>query len=450
MRLWVVTVLLAGWLGLGGCGAAGGGAEGGGRQAGGWWKGNLHTHSLWSDGDGYPEMIADWYRRHGYHFLVISDHNVPPQGGKWIDVARSEGGPEAFRRYEARFGDAWVEERRRGDTLEVRLRRHEEYAPLLAEPGRFLLLPGEEITEYLGKTAIHMVATNLAEPIVPRGGESVAAVLRNDLGAVIAQRERTGRPMIVQVNHPNFIWSLTAEDLIPIEEARFFEVYNGHPLVNNVGDDEHPGTERLWDVILTERLRHGGPVLYGVATDDAHDYHAFAPDQRNPGRGWIMVRAPELTPAALIAAMERGDFYATTGVVLRDIRRDGDRLTIEIEAEDGVDYVTRFIGTRVGSGAPDDPGRRPAAGAVPVRRAAAESAFAADGTTAAGETGAAGDVGVVLAEVAGTTASYRLRGDELYVRAKVISTKPRTNAFLEGQVEVAWVQPQRGTGAPRP
>ena len=28
-----------------------------------WHKGNLHTHSLWSDGDDYPEMIADWYKR---------------------------------------------------------------------------------------------------------------------------------------------------------------------------------------------------------------------------------------------------------------------------------------------------------------------------------------------------------------------------------------------------
>ena len=41
-----------------------------------WFKGNLHTHSLWSDGDDYPEMIADWYKRSGYHFLAISDHNV--------------------------------------------------------------------------------------------------------------------------------------------------------------------------------------------------------------------------------------------------------------------------------------------------------------------------------------------------------------------------------------
>ncbi len=23
-----------------------------------WWKGNLHTHSLWSDGNDYPERIA--------------------------------------------------------------------------------------------------------------------------------------------------------------------------------------------------------------------------------------------------------------------------------------------------------------------------------------------------------------------------------------------------------
>ena len=45
-----------------------------------WFKGNLHTHSLWSDGDDYPEMIADWYARHGYHFLALSDHNVLARG----------------------------------------------------------------------------------------------------------------------------------------------------------------------------------------------------------------------------------------------------------------------------------------------------------------------------------------------------------------------------------
>src|SRR4051812_26967133 len=45
-----------------------------------YWKGNLHTHSFWSDGDDFPEMIADWYRDKGYHFLSLSDHNVLSEG----------------------------------------------------------------------------------------------------------------------------------------------------------------------------------------------------------------------------------------------------------------------------------------------------------------------------------------------------------------------------------
>jgi hypothetical protein len=48
-----------------------------------WWKGNLHTHTFWSDGDDFPEMVAEWYRTHGYNFLALSDHNVLAQGIRW-------------------------------------------------------------------------------------------------------------------------------------------------------------------------------------------------------------------------------------------------------------------------------------------------------------------------------------------------------------------------------
>ena len=41
-----------------------------------WHKGNLHTHSLWSDGDDFPEMIIKWYKDHNYQFIAISDHNT--------------------------------------------------------------------------------------------------------------------------------------------------------------------------------------------------------------------------------------------------------------------------------------------------------------------------------------------------------------------------------------
>ncbi|MFM9956255.1 MAG: PHP domain-containing protein, partial [Opitutaceae bacterium] len=51
-----------------------------------WFKGNLHTHSLWSDGNDYPEMIADSYKRAGYHFLAMSDHNVLAEGARWLEL----------------------------------------------------------------------------------------------------------------------------------------------------------------------------------------------------------------------------------------------------------------------------------------------------------------------------------------------------------------------------
>ncbi len=51
-------------------------------QTGRWLKGNTHTHTLESDGDSPPEVVARWYKSHGYNFLVISDHNV------WVDPAK--------------------------------------------------------------------------------------------------------------------------------------------------------------------------------------------------------------------------------------------------------------------------------------------------------------------------------------------------------------------------
>ena len=51
-----------------------------------WFKGNTHTHSLWSDGNDFPEMIFDWYRERGYNFVGMSDHNVLQEGEKWMDL----------------------------------------------------------------------------------------------------------------------------------------------------------------------------------------------------------------------------------------------------------------------------------------------------------------------------------------------------------------------------
>ena len=51
------------------------------------------------------------------------------------------------------------------------------------------------------------------------------------------------------------------------------------------------------------------------------------------------------------------------------------------------------------------------------------------------------DVGAVLAEVEGTAPSCEPRGDELYVRAVVTSSRPQASPATDGEVEQAWVQP---------
>lgn len=55
-----------------------------------WQKGNLHTHSFWSDGDDFPEMIIDWYKKNDYKFIALSDHNTIADGVYWYKIKQSD------------------------------------------------------------------------------------------------------------------------------------------------------------------------------------------------------------------------------------------------------------------------------------------------------------------------------------------------------------------------
>lgn len=388
-----------------------------------WWKGNLHTHTFWSDGDDFPEAVADWYKTNGYHFLALSDHNILQEGEKWIAIT-NHARERALGKYKGRFGAEWVPERAVLDAKTVRLKRLDEFGALFDEPDRFLLIPAEEISAKFRTHPIHVNGINIRELIAPQEGSNVLDVLQRNVNAVLEQRRRTGQPMFPHVNHPNFGWGLTAEDLMRIEGDKFFEVYNGHPAVNNEGDLYHPNTERIWDIVLTFRLAELGlEPMFGTAVDDAHNYHVMARTNSNPGRGWVMVHSEHLTAPAIIAAMERGDFYASSGVRLRDIRVSANSLAIEIDAEPGITYTTRFVGTRNSFDRAAESGQRPAGTVAPVTRYYS------------------GAIGMVLAEVAGAEAQYTFRGDEIYVRAKVISSKAKINPYAAGELEVAWTQP---------
>ncbi|MGE0815070.1 MAG: CehA/McbA family metallohydrolase [Vicinamibacterales bacterium] len=273
-----------------------GGAAAPGRQPDGpdrsqwrWYKGNTHTHTIESDGDSTPDEVTRWYKDQGYQFLVLSDHNV------------LTGIDELSRRY--------------------------------AVPEQFLLIPGEEVTDSFEKRPLHINGLNLRTLVEPRHGTSVADTVQRDIDAI---RAADGVP---HINHPNFGWAIPPADLQALERYRLLEIFNGHPHVNNAGGGDAPGMEDVWD-----RLLAAGRRVYGIAVDDAHvfkrPWDRAAP---RPGQGWVVVRAPRLDPSALVAALEGGDFYASTGVELAAYEADSAAISLRIRP----DADTRFRTTLV-------------------------------------------------------------------------------------------------------
>jgi hypothetical protein len=400
-----------------------------------WYRGNLHTHSLWSDGDDYNEMIALWYREHQYDFLCYTDHNTLQRTERWIDVEKSAGHRAAFDKLKMRFPENWVQERMTKGRLEVRLKTFDEVSDRVAEAGKFLLIQGEEITDKFQKKPIHMNATNIQEALPPLGGNSVYEAIQNNTNAVIAQRERTGQPIFVHLNHPNFGWGVTAEDFARVRGENFFEVYNGHPGVNNAGDDKHASTERIWDIVLAKRLTELDlPLMYAIATDDGHNYHNIPSRKAEPGRGWVMVLARDLSPKSLIESLERGEFYASSGVFLDRVTSDATGLELEVRPDPDVVYTVDFVGTKRGFDPQSSPVLDKDGKELDVTRHYSD------------------DIGKVLAttildQTKGLKASYRFTGDELYVRARITSSKQHANPSKPGDFQQAWVQPAIGPAA---
>jgi len=124
---------------------------------------------------------------------------------------------------------------------------------------RFLVIRGEEVTDRFGAKPLHINALDPCRLVAPQGGTSALDVVQRTVHAI---RSADGIP---HVNHPSFGWALSADELAQVRDLKLFEIFNGHPQVNNDGGGGVPSLEAMWDQILSR-----GVLLYGVAVDDAH------------------------------------------------------------------------------------------------------------------------------------------------------------------------------------
>jgi hypothetical protein len=113
-----------------------------------------------------------------------------------------------------------------------------------------------------------------------------------------------------------------------------------------------------------------------------------------------MVNAKKLATEDLISAMENGDFYASTGVHLKKIYTDQNKIEIAVDPEVGVNYEITFLGHQKG----------------------------------------AEDV-VMLKKVQGTSASYTYQKEDVFVRVSINSDAKKDNPIIEDETKKAWTQP---------
>ena len=266
-----------------------------------------------------------------------------------------------------------------------------------------------------------MNATNLKTLIEPLGGKTPVEAINNNLRAAEEQAKKNGEPILVHLNHPNFGWAVTAEELAQVTSERFFEVYNGHPSVNHMGDATRPGIERMWDIANTIRIGElNAKPMFGLATDDSHHYHNKG--DAITGRGWVMVRAKSLGAVSLIDAMNAGEFYSSSGVELESVefKVATKALELKIKPQLGVTFTTEFIGTKR-----DYDKTSTAQLDVNKKLIRATKIYSKD-------------VGRVFETSQSLTPHYELTGEELFVRAVVTSSRAHPRASFEGQKEQAW------------
>jgi hypothetical protein len=269
-----------------------------------WLKGDTHSHAAPSGDSHTPTAdVLAWYQQHGYDFMVLTDHN------RVTDV----------------------------DGL---------------APAGLIVIPGVELTynptaceapprpEPDGKCRIHVNLLGVTGR--PEGKIEWAnrdSRLRLDsYQAAIDEAGQIGG--LVQINHPQWWWGMTADLLIDLagRGVHLVEIANAQFARWNAGDATHPSMEQLWDTALT-----AGVDLWGVASDDAHDYQEDGGGKYPAGGGWIVVHARR-DAASILDAIDHGQFYSSSGVALSRADVEDGELVVEVDPSDPGEHTITFVG----------------------------------------------------------------------------------------------------------
>ena len=246
----------------------------------------LHTHSTISDGRLTPAEVKEYYKAHGYSILSLTDHNIVADHScmnedDFLMLTGAEYNINGFTPLESHAKTYHLNcIAKKPDIL---------WQPFAAEKYK------DEVLPYLEKAEV----------------ENMPRVYDIDaINAIIARANEKGH--LVMYNHP--IWSLQDyTDYAPLKGLWGMELCNYSSIICGFPDEQNAMVYR--DLMNL----HGN--IFPLGADDAHS-------TRDACGAWIMVGAEKLEYDSVITALEKGDFYASTGPEIHSLTWDGANLEI--------------------------------------------------------------------------------------------------------------------------
>ncbi|MDO4295383.1 MAG: PHP domain-containing protein [bacterium] len=257
------------------------------------YKANLHSHTVLSDGRLTPQEVKEAYQKEGYSIVAYTDHRHYGWHPELLD---------------------------------------ENFIPIAAyevDINEFFKIPGDfsRVRTY----HINLYDTNPWDKPQEKA-QSVLPERRytdiNYINQFLVERREAG--FIACYNHP--YWSLqNFDDYKNLREVWAMEIYNY--------GCEHDGLYGYHPQSYDEMLREG-TRLYCLATDDNHNALPFDDPLCDSFGGFVMVKAKELTYASVMEALLAGDFYASMGPEIKELYLEDGKLHIKTSPAEKIYVMT--------------------------------------------------------------------------------------------------------------
>lgn len=267
------------------------------------YKACLHCHSTCSDGQLTPHELKDAYKAQGYAVLAITDHEVLLDHSYLND--------ENFLMLNA-YEMAITQNAQNPEIPFI----HKKTCHM----NLFAKKPGTLKQVCFHPDDLYANAVQFAKQ-VQHDGVFKKEYTPECINHVVKTAVENG--FLVAYNHP--AWSLeNAADYNAYNGFFAVEVYNhGCVLAGNRDCSPQPYHDML----------RAGKRLFCLATDDAHTGGDLF-------GGYVMLYAKEFTYRGIIAALEKGDFYASTGPAINELYKEGNWVTLSTSPVEEV-FITR-------------------------------------------------------------------------------------------------------------